>query len=202
MQSRAQLPGADGCAEAAAAAWRERLADAPLLLQLPADLPPPDAPSGRTAGVTLTLSGPEAAAARALAEGEGSSLLDALLAGWQALLRRYARAEAVVTGAALSGCGGSAGAQRMDGADTQLVPILTDLTGAAARARTHAASLAHCPDLSGWSCDPRHAQLLLAQAFSTGAAFSSLSETQALCDACSHVSDELLGMQAACRSGS
>ena len=123
------------------AAWRERLADAPLLLQLPADLPPPDAPSGHTAGATLTLAEPEAAATRALAEGEGALLLDALLAGWQALVRRYARAEAVVTGTTLSGCGGSAGAQRMDGADAQLVPILTDLTGAAARACTHACGL-------------------------------------------------------------
>lgn len=135
MQATAQPPGANGGEEAAPAAWRERLANAPLLLQLPADLPPPDAPSGRTAGVTLTLPGPEAAAARALAEGEGASLLDTLLAGWQALLRRYARVEAAVTGVSLS----NTEAERLDGAAAQLVPILTDLTGALARA--HACGL-------------------------------------------------------------
>ena len=143
MQASAQLPGmrsaagADGSAQAAAAVWRERLAGAPLLLQLPADLPPPDAPSGRTACVTLALLGPKAARVRTLAEGEGASLLDALLAGWQALLRRYAHAEAVVTGTTLGGCGPSAEAQRADAAAAQLVPIFTDLTGAPARASTH-----------------------------------------------------------------
>ena len=147
VQATAQLPGADGSAEAAAAAWRKRLGDAPLLLQLPADLPPPDVPSGRTAGVTLTLPGPEAAAARALAEAEGALLFDALLAGWQALLRRYARVEAAVTGVALS----SAEAQRLDGDDAQLVPILTELTGALARAAMHVAVFAPCPSLAGRS---------------------------------------------------
>ena len=116
--------GADAT-QSAAAHWQNMLADAPLLLQLPTDLPRPAVPSGRSGAVRLQLPAALAAAARGTAEAEGAVLFDSLLAAWQALLRRYARTEEVVTGALLA----SSSLQRLNGASAHLIPIRTDLTG-------------------------------------------------------------------------
>jgi amino acid adenylation domain-containing protein len=78
--------------------WRERLAGAPPLLELPADRPRPAMPSGRGALVPAFV--PEALAGRlaALARREGATLFMTLLAGWTALLARVAGQPDVLVG--------------------------------------------------------------------------------------------------------
>ncbi|HZF13194.1 MAG TPA: amino acid adenylation domain-containing protein, partial [Thermoanaerobaculia bacterium] len=75
--------------EAQLAYWRERLAGAPAVLELPADRPRPPAQSFR--GATLHLPVPErlAAGLRALARSEGATLFMAALAAFSALLGRF-----------------------------------------------------------------------------------------------------------------
>ncbi len=114
--------------EAAVARWHERLADAPLLQQLPLDLPRPALPGRRCGTVSAQLPAALAAAVRGVAEDEGASLFDALLAAWQVLLRQYLRAEEVVTGALLTSCSPDDPAS-LNGASASLVPIRTSVTG-------------------------------------------------------------------------
>jgi amino acid adenylation domain-containing protein len=89
--------------EAQLAWWRERLAGAPPLLELPADFPRPALPG--TAAARLHFPVPEECARglRALARGEGATLFMALLAAWQTLLARYAGEDQVVSGAPVAG---------------------------------------------------------------------------------------------------
>jgi len=110
------------------ARWHERLADAPLLQQMPLDLPRPALPGGRCGTVRAQLPAALAAALRGVAEDEGASLFDALLAAWQVLLRQYLRAEEVVTGALLTSCSRGDPAS-LNGASASLVPIRTAVTG-------------------------------------------------------------------------
>ena len=83
--------------------WRERLAGAPELLDLPADHPRPPVQSfaGRREAVAV----PAALAERlrALARAEGSTLFMVLLAAWQALLGHYAGQDDVVVGTPVAG---------------------------------------------------------------------------------------------------
>ena len=139
MQASADLPAAlanGGTTQAAVAYWQHELADAPLLLQLPVDLPRPTVPTGRVGTVQLQLTAALALAARGAAEAEGSLLFDVLLAAWQALLQRYSRADEIVTGALLASCS-RGGLQRLNGASAHLVPIRTDLTGAQSVSAPH-----------------------------------------------------------------
>ncbi|HEX2091631.1 MAG TPA: amino acid adenylation domain-containing protein, partial [Longimicrobiaceae bacterium] len=83
--------------------WKERLADAPPVLELPTDRPRPRIAG--SAGESHPLLVPEGATAalRALARREGSTLFMALMAGWQALLSRYSGQEDVVVGTPIAG---------------------------------------------------------------------------------------------------
>ncbi|HEV2147673.1 MAG TPA: amino acid adenylation domain-containing protein, partial [Longimicrobiaceae bacterium] len=83
--------------------WRESLAGAPPLLELPTDRPRP-AVAGYAAGASGFELGAEATAAlRALARREGATLFMTLLAAWQLLLSRYAGQEDVVVGTPVAG---------------------------------------------------------------------------------------------------
>jgi amino acid adenylation domain-containing protein len=83
--------------------WRERLAGAPPLLDLPTDRPRPPVPGAAAARVYFDV--PEEATRRlyALARREGSTLFMALLAAWQLLLARWSGRDDVVTGAPIAG---------------------------------------------------------------------------------------------------
>ena len=83
--------------------WRQRLAGAPPLLELPADRPRSSA-GGRPAG-SLRFALPEAAvrALRRLADAEGATLFAALLAGFAALLSRWSGQRDLVVGTPVAG---------------------------------------------------------------------------------------------------
>ncbi|MEW5926813.1 MAG: amino acid adenylation domain-containing protein [Gemmatimonadota bacterium] len=83
--------------------WRERLAGAPALLELPTDRPRPPVQTYRGATERVELSAELLDRLQALARGEGATLFMTLLAAWQALLARYAGTEDVVVGSPIAG---------------------------------------------------------------------------------------------------
>ncbi|HEX2094384.1 MAG TPA: amino acid adenylation domain-containing protein, partial [Longimicrobiaceae bacterium] len=83
--------------------WRERLAGAPALLELPTDRPRPPVPDPRAGSVAFALPAETAQRLQALSRREGATLFMTLLAGWQVLLGRYAGEEDVVVGSPISG---------------------------------------------------------------------------------------------------
>ncbi|MET0400160.1 MAG: amino acid adenylation domain-containing protein, partial [Longimicrobiaceae bacterium] len=89
--------------DAQLAFWRERLAGAPPVLDLPTDRPRPPTPGARGAAVPFALGAEAARGLRALARSEGATLFAALLAGVQALLGRWAGVEDVVVGTPTAG---------------------------------------------------------------------------------------------------
>ncbi|MEW5930744.1 MAG: amino acid adenylation domain-containing protein, partial [Gemmatimonadota bacterium] len=89
--------------EAQARYWREALAGAPPVLELPTDRPRSVAPGARAGAVPFAL-GPEASAAlRELARGEGATPFIALLAAFQALLGRWSGQDDVSVGTPVAG---------------------------------------------------------------------------------------------------
>ncbi|HEU0052522.1 MAG TPA: condensation domain-containing protein, partial [Longimicrobium sp.] len=83
--------------------WRERLSDAPALLELPTDCPRPAVQTYRGALETAEL--PRALVERleALGRGEGATLFMVLLAAFQVLLSKYAGSGDVVVGTPIAG---------------------------------------------------------------------------------------------------
>ncbi|MFL5540994.1 MAG: non-ribosomal peptide synthetase, partial [Longimicrobiaceae bacterium] len=84
--------------DAQRAYWTEALADAPALLELPADRPRPPVWDGKGAAERFRLPREVADAVGALARAEGCTPFMVLLAALQALLGRYARQDDVVVG--------------------------------------------------------------------------------------------------------
>ncbi|MET0399654.1 MAG: amino acid adenylation domain-containing protein [Longimicrobiaceae bacterium] len=78
--------------------WREQLADAPPLLDLPADHPRRTLVGAAEESRPFSLPAGPTAALRRLARAEGATLFMTLLAAWQALLGRYAGVDDVVVG--------------------------------------------------------------------------------------------------------
>ncbi len=78
--------------------WREQLADAPPLLDLPLDFPRPATRAYRGASEPLTLDRQTTAALHAVTREEGATLFMGLLAGFAALLQRYTGEEDLVIG--------------------------------------------------------------------------------------------------------
>ncbi|HYH80745.1 MAG TPA: amino acid adenylation domain-containing protein [Longimicrobium sp.] len=83
--------------------WRERLAGAPAVIDLPTDRPRTGVASDRGARHALALSPAAAAALREVSRREGATLFMTLLAAWQALLARYGAGEDVVVGTPVAG---------------------------------------------------------------------------------------------------
>jgi amino acid adenylation domain-containing protein len=83
--------------------WRERMAGAPALLELPTDGRRPAVQSYRGAQVPVDLSAGLLARLEALGRGEGASLYMVLLAAFQVLLSKYAGTDDVVVGSPVAG---------------------------------------------------------------------------------------------------
>ncbi|HEU4880656.1 MAG TPA: condensation domain-containing protein, partial [Longimicrobium sp.] len=98
---REQLAGEE--LERQLAYWKERLAGAPELLELPADHPRPPVQTYRGATVPVELSPELLERLQALARGEGASLYAVLLAAFQVLVSRYSGSEDVVVGSPMAG---------------------------------------------------------------------------------------------------
>ncbi|HYR11951.1 MAG TPA: amino acid adenylation domain-containing protein [Longimicrobium sp.] len=83
--------------------WRERLAGAPELLQLPTDHPRPASMSFRGAFLPIHLSRGLVDRLEALGRAEGATLYMVLLAAFQVLLARYGGGDDVVVGSTIAG---------------------------------------------------------------------------------------------------
>ena len=83
--------------------WKERLAGAPALLELPTDHPRPAVQSYRGGHEPVALSAGVVAGLEALARAEGASLFMVLLGAFQLLLGRYAATRDVVVGTPVAG---------------------------------------------------------------------------------------------------
>ncbi|HEU4556928.1 MAG TPA: amino acid adenylation domain-containing protein, partial [Longimicrobium sp.] len=83
--------------------WRERLAGAPELLELPTDRPRPPAQTYRGASVPVELSPELLERLQALGRSEGATLYMTLLGAFQVLLSKYGGGEDVVVGSDIAG---------------------------------------------------------------------------------------------------
>ncbi|HVG44434.1 MAG TPA: amino acid adenylation domain-containing protein, partial [Longimicrobium sp.] len=83
--------------------WKERLAGAPELLELPTDHPRPPVQTFRGASVPVELSPELLERLQALGRREGATLYMTLLAAFQVLLSRYGGGEDVVVGTPIAG---------------------------------------------------------------------------------------------------
>ncbi|WP_154233483.1 non-ribosomal peptide synthetase, partial [Burkholderia pseudomallei] len=94
-----QQRGIGGAAlHAQAEYWRDALAGAPTLLELPTDRPRPPQPDYAGATVGLALDAPLTAGLRALARRHGATLFMTVFAAWSVLLSRLSRQTDVVIG--------------------------------------------------------------------------------------------------------
>jgi amino acid adenylation domain-containing protein len=83
--------------------WRERLAGAPKLLELPTDRPRPPAQTFRGAYERIELPGALLERLQALGRSEGATLYMTLLGAFQVLLSKYSGSEDVVVGSPIAG---------------------------------------------------------------------------------------------------
>lgn len=83
--------------------WKEQLAGAPTLLNLPTDRPRPKVQSGRGAIETFILPEELSAALRQLSRREGVTLFMTLLAAFQVLLHKYSGQDDLVVGSPIAG---------------------------------------------------------------------------------------------------
>jgi amino acid adenylation domain-containing protein len=83
--------------------WRERLAGAPELLELPTDRPRPRVQTYRGATVPVELSSELLERLQALARSEGATLYMTLLGAFQVLLSKYSGSEDIVVGSPIAG---------------------------------------------------------------------------------------------------
>ncbi|MEA2692171.1 MAG: hypothetical protein QOJ16_1558, partial [Acidobacteriota bacterium] len=83
--------------------WRERLAGAPTLLELPADRPRPQVRRSRGAHHPFTLPAPLAAEVRTFSRRTGATPFMTLLAAFQALLARYTGERDLLVGSPVAG---------------------------------------------------------------------------------------------------
>jgi amino acid adenylation domain-containing protein len=108
--------------------WRERLAGAPALLELPADHPRPPVQSFRGARERISLAPELAARLAEVARGEDATLFMALLAAFQALLARFTGSGDVVCGTPIAGRTGTQ-AEGLIGFFVNTLAVRTALSG-------------------------------------------------------------------------
>ncbi|WP_369938522.1 non-ribosomal peptide synthase/polyketide synthase [Xanthomonas tesorieronis] len=94
---------ADGQLERQAAYWRETLAGAPTLIELPTDRPRPAHQDFAGAALEMELDASLTAKLKALSQRHGVTLYMTLLASWAALLSRLSGQEEVVIGSPMAG---------------------------------------------------------------------------------------------------
>ncbi|HEV2149878.1 MAG TPA: amino acid adenylation domain-containing protein, partial [Longimicrobiaceae bacterium] len=93
----------DEVLEGELAFWREAMAGAPPLLELPLDRPRPPVPDPRGARVALHVPAEVGEGVRELCRAEAATPFMVLLAAWQLLLARYSGDEDVVVGTPVAG---------------------------------------------------------------------------------------------------
>ncbi|HEU4881353.1 MAG TPA: amino acid adenylation domain-containing protein, partial [Longimicrobium sp.] len=98
---RAQLEGE--ALDRQLAYWRERLADAPALLELPTDHPRPPVRTYRGATVPVELSPELLERLQALGRSQGATLYMTLLGAFQVLLSKYSGSNDIVVGSPIAG---------------------------------------------------------------------------------------------------
>ncbi|WP_245688599.1 condensation domain-containing protein, partial [Thermogemmatispora onikobensis] len=108
--------------------WRETLAEAPALLNLPTDFPRPPVQSFRGGMVPFALSRELTEALKRLAREEGTTLYMVLMASLQLLLYRYTRQEEIVVGAVLGSREQRPEFARMPGYFLNTLPLSCKLT--------------------------------------------------------------------------
>jgi amino acid adenylation domain-containing protein len=108
--------------------WRDALAGAPPLLELPTDRPRSGARSAAGAPHRFPLPAAAVDGLRAAARAEGTTLFMTLLAAWQLLLSRYARQDDVVVGTAIAGRTHQS-VEGLVGMFVNTLAIRTDLSG-------------------------------------------------------------------------
>ncbi|MGP3991748.1 non-ribosomal peptide synthetase [Streptomyces sp. 3N207] len=108
--------------------WRAQLAEAPTVLDLPADRPRPTQPTGRGAQLDFTVPADSTQALRRMAREHHASLFAVSLAAYQELLGRYADARQVLCGVPFAGRG-EPEAEEAIGFFTHTVPLCGDLRG-------------------------------------------------------------------------
>jgi amino acid adenylation domain-containing protein len=108
--------------------WREQLAGAPPVLELPADRPRPPTQSFRGAQHSFDLSPDLTRRLKQLSRREGVTLFMTLLAGFNALLHRYTRANDIVVGSPFAGRN-AAGTEGLIGFFVNTLVLRTNLAG-------------------------------------------------------------------------
>jgi amino acid adenylation domain-containing protein len=108
--------------------WRERLAGAAPVLELPTDRPRPAVQSFRGAHETFALAEETVEELRALARGERATLFMTLLAGFQTLLHRYTGQRDIVLGTDVAGRNATE-VEKLIGFFVNQVVLRTDLGG-------------------------------------------------------------------------
>ncbi|MBV9108772.1 MAG: AMP-binding protein, partial [Gemmatimonadetes bacterium] len=108
--------------------WRHALAGAPPLLELPTDRPRTVAGGARAETRSFLLSAQASDGVRALARAEGATLFMTLLAGFQAVLGRWAGQDDVVVGTSVAGRG-RLEVENLIGFFVNMLPLRADLSG-------------------------------------------------------------------------
>ena len=108
--------------------WRERLAGAPALLELPTDRPRPAVASHRGAQLRVSLGRERVERARALARSHGATLHMVLLAALDTVVARWAAMDDVVVGTPAAGRT-APGTEDVAGFFVNTLPIRVDLSG-------------------------------------------------------------------------
>ncbi len=114
--------------EAQLAYWRERLADAPPLLEIPTDRPRAAGRSALAGARSITLSPGLSGRLRTLSHREGATLFMTTLAAWQVLLGRYAGQDDVVVGTPIAGRNRRE-TEGLIGFFVNMLPLRADLSG-------------------------------------------------------------------------
>lgn len=108
--------------------WRQQLAGAPPLLNLPTDFPRPTVPTYRGATYTFNLTAKRLQALKTLSQRHGSTLFMTLLAAFNVLLHRYSGMADVVVGSAIANRN-QAELENLIGFFVNTLVLRTDLSG-------------------------------------------------------------------------